>query len=100
MTYLIRQIFPLKAPRSLKKICTIERLFPSNKYLLETYKLKLSDRILVQHTRKSNSKYHWKGYRTKWKHIFTGSVEYFEIFCRDIYKDIWEKRRNSHDTKK
>lgn len=91
MTYIITQLFKKQVPYCCKHVCCIKNLLPSNKYMKETYNLIDEDRIMVKHTKRSHSPFHIKGYRTAFKHIFTGTVAEFEIFCRKYYeKNVWK----------
>lgn len=94
MTYIITQIFKKKVPYNTKKICCIKNLLPSNKYLKDIYNLNDEDRIMVKHTKISNSPFKMKGYRTAFKHIFSGTVKEFDEFCIKFYKkNVWNKKK-------
>jgi len=83
-----------KFPKAWEKVCTIANLFPSNKYLYDTYNLTEEDIIIVRHTKTSKSKYHWVGYRTAFKHVFNGTVKDFDKFCLEWYqKNVWKKKK-------
>ena len=86
MSYIIMKKTGL-FPRAWKKVCCIANLFPSNKYLYIIYKLKPDDIISVRHTRRSRSLFKWKGYRTKFLHVFNGTVKDFDKFSYEFCKE-------------
>lgn len=75
-----------------KKVTTIAHIFPSVDFLYTAHGLTPSSIISVRHTKRvTNSKHHWKGYRTNFKHVYNGNVEGWGIKCHKYYQDkIWK----------
>lgn len=92
MTYIILKRTNNKSNVSWRKVTTIAHIFPSVDFLYTEHGLTPDTRINVFHTKRvTNSKHHWKGYRTNFKHIFNGTVEEWGIKCRKYYQDkIWK----------
>lgn len=82
-----------------KKVTTIAHIFPTIDFLYTAHGLTPDTRINVFHTKRvTNSKHHWKGYRTNFKHIFNGTVAEFGIKCVKYYQDkIWKKKGVKQD---
>lgn len=100
MTYVISKLLP-RFPNSQEKVCCIKNLFASNLFLIDIYGLNPDDKIIVKHTRRTNTKYKWKNWRTPYKIIFIGTVEQFNQFSYDYYeKNIWKKKQSKTDLSK
>lgn len=91
MSYVIMKLIKGGVPIKWKKVCCIANIFPKNGFLKTKYGLSDEDRISVRHTKRSNSKFKMKGYRTAFKHIYNGTVKGFEEFSRKWYqKNVWK----------
>ena len=61
MTYVIMKLEKGGVPIKWKKVCHFEYLLPSNEFLEKEYNLKDDDIVSVRHTKRSTSKFKWKG---------------------------------------
>ncbi|MCD4759785.1 hypothetical protein K8R33_02775 [archaeon] len=85
-------------PKAWEKVTTIKNLFPNNSFLQKQYGLNDETIIKINHTKRANSKFKFKGYRTAFKHIFSGSIKEFEEFCLKYYQDnVWKKKEEKKD---
>ena len=82
-----------------KMICNMSKLYSNIDFLKKEYGLKDTNIISVRHVSVSNNHYNKKvrvGFRSKFKHIYNGSLSGFQVFCRDFYKNnVWKKKKNS-----
>lgn len=109
MTYIIhRYAGTKKSEKSItgcyayfEKVCCRDHLLPTVDWLTKYYNIKPTDKLRVMHIKYLNRKYSWNGrgwnkYRTKFKHIFYGTLEEFAVFCRKHYEEKnWSKKRGT-----
>ena len=83
-----------------KHITTFNRPYPAiDRILKEEYNMSDDDVIQIRHTRRCDRP-GYNGWRTKFKHLFKGTVAEFSVWLREYYeKNVW-KNADKHKTEK
>jgi len=77
-------------------ITRFDRPYPTMaKILINEYDMDPKEKILVKHTRRYDLP-KFKGFRSKFRKVFFGTVEEFDIFVLNYFKKrVWKKHENN-----